>query len=111
MYDDFVEEGAKLLDEARPGWEAEIACDKIAMETCDQCILGQLYGDYECGIQEVIVYRPRPRRRCHSSTFGFTLPTAHQDPDAEMTEVILERFRVLAEAWRAEIKRRLLAGV
>jgi len=34
--------GAELLDEKRPGWAKKIDTDKLRMESCAVCILGQL---------------------------------------------------------------------
>ena len=45
-----VKRGAKLLDKAFPDWEAKIDLDFLNMFSYNQCILGQLYGEYETGM-------------------------------------------------------------
>jgi hypothetical protein len=106
MYEDRVANGAALLDRARPNWAREIAQDELAMATCDQCILGQLYGDYRVGFRMVL--EPLPSRYLFAATdFGFTLPGEEQPDWGRET---LLRFAALAEAWRSEIRRRLDAA-
>jgi hypothetical protein len=106
MYRDRVEKGAALLDGVRPGWAGEIATDRLAMETCNKCVLGQLYGDYQEGWFRVL--EPLPASRLFSAAaHGFTLYGTEQDTGIDPRAVILDRFAVLAEAWRAEVRRRL----
>jgi hypothetical protein len=38
--------GVSFLDQHRPGWENEINLDKLELASTDECILGQLVGDY-----------------------------------------------------------------
>lgn len=45
-----VERGVELLDERLPGWRNVIDQEKLDMGDCKQCILGQLFGDYERGL-------------------------------------------------------------
>jgi hypothetical protein len=45
------ERGAKLLDEKYEGdWREKIDVDELDMDNQDECVLGQLYGDYEDGL-------------------------------------------------------------
>jgi hypothetical protein len=49
------ERGAKLLDEKYEGdWREKIDIDELDMDNQDECILGQMYGDYEDGLEEVV---------------------------------------------------------
>lgn len=48
-----IEEGAKLLDAAMPGWADKIKVDNLVMNISDSCILGQLYGSYKSGVQKL----------------------------------------------------------
>jgi hypothetical protein len=48
------ERGAKLLDEKYEGnWRKKVDVDKLNMDYQDECILGQIYGDYEDGLEEL----------------------------------------------------------
>ena len=104
-----VARGARLLDEKRPGWAREIATDRLAMESCDECILGQLFHDYADGI--FMLKRDFPSTYIfRASHFGFTIPPREQDEAVERVGragAILELFKPLADLWRAEIARRL----
>ena len=44
-----VEAGCMLLDEHYPGWENLIDLKRLKMNTLEDCILGQLFGDYTTG--------------------------------------------------------------
>ncbi len=50
---DTAREGAILLDEEKPGWAERIDLSTLRMESCRFCILGQLYGDYVTGCNEL----------------------------------------------------------
>ena len=41
-----VARGAALLDEKRPGWEAEINLNALDIDDCTTCVIGQLYRDH-----------------------------------------------------------------
>ena len=41
--------GARLLDEQCPKWEKDIDLERLEMDSCRRCILGQLFGDYNNG--------------------------------------------------------------
>ncbi len=45
-----VELGADFLDERLPGWRNEIDPETLALESSCDCVLGQLFGDYERGM-------------------------------------------------------------
>jgi hypothetical protein len=95
-----VRRGAALLDRFRPGWAREIDCDRLAMESCDSCILGQLWGDYMDGFRELV--RPLDSRVLFSAAnHGFALFWREQ-----MSPWTMNRFAALADAWCDEIRRR-----
>lgn len=103
---DRVRRGAELLDARRPGWAGELALDRLAMSSCDRCILGQLYGEYFSGMRELAAPLPCTVR-LSAAEHGFTLPNDEQDPDPEMDLApVWARFRELADAWRSEVKAR-----
>lgn len=41
---DQIKAAAKALDEARPGWYKKVNLTTLKLESCDECILGQVYG-------------------------------------------------------------------
>jgi hypothetical protein len=48
--DERVARGMALLDKRNPGWRTRINLRTLNVETCDNCVLGQVYGDYFLGI-------------------------------------------------------------
>jgi hypothetical protein len=44
-----VERGAALLDERRPGWWDEVDVGRLDFDSCEECVLGQLWGSYGSG--------------------------------------------------------------
>jgi hypothetical protein len=95
---DRVRRGAVLLDRVKPGWWREIATDRLVMNLCDTCILGQLYGGYVGGLW-ILAHPLSADQGVTSAAYGFTLTLAEQfkrfAPEAQWEE--------LAHRWRAEI--------
>jgi len=48
-----VGNGMALLDAKRPGWYKEVDLKTLNIDSCDKCVLGQLYGGYEEGVNKV----------------------------------------------------------
>ena len=69
--EDYVERGAKLLDEERPGWADMIYLEQLQMSDCSACILGQLYGDYSDAVNTIL--------NVPGDEFGFDLPEAPRE--------------------------------
>lgn len=46
-----VTRGIAYLDEHLPGWQDEIDWEALDMNTCEKCIVGQLFGDYDRGMR------------------------------------------------------------
>lgn len=45
-----AENGAALLDEKVPGWAERIYLDELEISSLDDCVLGQLFGEYHNGM-------------------------------------------------------------
>ena len=52
-----VNRGARQLDEIEPGWWARITSNRLAMDSCDRCVMGQLYGGYVEGLRVLLPAR------------------------------------------------------
>jgi Uri superfamily endonuclease len=63
-----VDHGAALLDERLPGWRRVIDPDGLELRHCSECILGQLFGDYDRGLQALGLSED------DASTHGFYRP-------------------------------------
>jgi len=46
-----VRAGAQFLDEQRPGWELKLNVGELDLNSCSQCVIGQLYGEYTMNIE------------------------------------------------------------
>lgn len=81
-YQTEVKRGMELLDKLRPGWRAEIRVEHLALNCCFDCVLGQVFGDYNIGIKRLGL------RSLDGDKYGF-LPL-HNSP---------EEYHYLQSAW------------
>lgn len=82
--------GIELLDRQVPGWRDRIDWDKLDMTNCYKCILGQLFGEYSEGVEEL-----------------GALPGSHYGFDAPPylgSGITSKYFTELAELWRQAAK-------
>lgn len=88
-----VDRGSKLLDKIEPGWADLIDLNDLNMGVCVDCILGQLYGNYQLGIN-VLPEEQLPEY------YGFNIPF----------DLSIERYSyyALGQAWKEEILKRKL---
>lgn len=50
---DRVRAGVALLDEKVPGWDQRINLKVLDLQYCNECVLGQLFGHFAEGLNEV----------------------------------------------------------
>jgi hypothetical protein len=97
--DDAVRRGATLLDKAiGTDWDEAINLDALIGSDRSSCLLGQLYGSFEHGLQLLMpddVHKQAAVRRTIAAEHGFMLGDA-----------MPQGYFALDEAWRAEIARR-----
>lgn len=53
-----VQRGVELLDERLPGWRKRVNADDLSLSSDCDCILGQLFGSYDAGV-ELLDVAPR----------------------------------------------------
>lgn len=51
--DELATAGATYLDENYPDWRDNVSAENLDMSSGSQCILGQFFGDYDRGINEI----------------------------------------------------------
>jgi hypothetical protein len=98
-----VRRGAALLDEERPNWFEEIDLDELKMANCNHCILGQIYGEYDAGIE---VLSGEGIEEIYGPDQGF-------DREYHLISTKTERFQSyesLQAQWTAVINHRLNEG-
>ena len=91
-----VMRGAKLLDEKSPGWHRRINLHALDLNDCQECILGQVYGEYANGLETLFAGDQKYFSRYH---FGFS-STYTGGKDRGM--------RRLTAAWMRLIVKRIL---
>ncbi len=92
---DAVARGMALLDEKVPGWRERIELRDLDMTDCQLCVLGQIFGDYMDGLDEVLPEALIALGRDIEADAGFELLHAGRDATG--------RYAVLADAWREAI--------
>lgn len=80
-----IQRGIALLDAEKPGWQDDIDFTNLDMGDHDNCILGQIYGNYSRGRMALDIFD------IDDSVYGFDLP-----PDSE--DILL--YNALTEAWK-----------
>src|SRR5215212_6502587 len=92
-----VEAGAALLDNENPGWHRKIDCDTLRLQSCYDCMLGQLFGSYGDGILKLNLRSGAP--------FGFALTPRIL---ADAIQPAWKEWSILTRLWLEEIEARLL---
>jgi hypothetical protein len=83
-----VAEGAVLLDWRMPGWRLLMDIDHLDISDQEWCVLGQLFGDYDTGVDALELTGAGVR-------FGFFYtPGEIASPEGQ---------RILRQVWIAEI--------
>src|SRR5690606_23228961 len=67
-----IQDGLKLINQKNPEWFKKIDLDILDMNSVDHCILGQVYGGYEKGKQEIGID--------NGIYYGFAPEYAYRDP-------------------------------
>jgi hypothetical protein len=52
-YPQSISEAAADLDKVIPNWEEKISLESLNMLNCTKCILGQLFGHYDDGMNQL----------------------------------------------------------
>lgn len=96
-----VGHGAALLDAQKPGWALEVLPAYIDLTSQSACVLGQVYGSFAKGMQELrpamvpvdyLLYATQPTQ---TMRYGFCVDRLEDLPlfKAEWGRVIEERLR------------------
>lgn len=88
-----VDLGAALLDEKVPGWRTKVDLDIFELRSTEDCILGQVFGDYGVGTRELGLNREA------QAAHGFDLKVEDYLSDEEYY-----LFSLLEDAWYMELK-------
>ncbi|HEY4520168.1 MAG TPA: hypothetical protein VJH33_04040 [Candidatus Paceibacterota bacterium] len=89
-------QGAALMDRKNPGWFNHIDTGKLSIATTDNCILGQLFGEYSDGCKKLNI--DGEERQMDRIRYGF---------NPSLLAYALFGARYLNRAWKKEIDHRL----
>lgn len=84
--------GAALLDRLVPGWWRRIRLRPLDINDCKECITGQLFGDYDRGLEKLHL------GQLDGPVYGFTSYDTEDGGDYGMW--------ALTQAWKDEIRKR-----
>lgn len=100
--------GALLLDLLQPGWADRIDTESLDLASCQVCVLGQLFGEYEYGAAKVFAMRfegldnVRSEREKAAGDAGFCVAREVSYDDSGPA------YRRLTAAWKREIDKRVV---
>lgn len=97
MFDAEIANGMALLDAHSPGWFTRIDLDKLLLNNCKDCVLGQLFGSYAWGQNALSVGYQSPEGVLPRK-YGFTMPDGPCEDE--------EPWRALTSAWKKAILKR-----
>lgn len=93
-----VASGMYMLDIHVPGWREGIDLGRLNTRSCEDCILGQVYGTYSEGLIQLGVWgETHVPHMIHQSMLGFAIDCDEADLD------------LLIDQWRATAQNRAFA--
>lgn len=96
-----VNAGIALLDREQPGWREKIDLDTLDLASCSVCVLGQVFGDYDDGIDALGV---------SGYDYGFNTMGGMQELTAAWKEalgknnVLVERGDIYKDTYGSAVK-------
>lgn len=93
-------EGAKLLDDKMPGWEKNINLRTLDIGRYDTCMLHQVFGNYDLGLQKLNMKDAQEAR-----PYGFEVVSSVRDGESQL----FAELTGLQAAFTKEINARLAA--
>lgn len=98
-----IRRGARFLDQQVPNWWQRIHLSLLDLGTCQQCILGQLFGKFDKGL-EALAFPLRDMRR--GARFGFN-GEGYRHPISRAVGYDWPTYVILTDLWREEVERRV----
>lgn len=101
MFEEYITRGVAVLDERSPhgeAWVFQVDTDDLDMSDWSQCVLGQLYGGFVNGSNELV----EPWTTVTNS-LGFAIRHGFELPPDTGKTMSLEEYRQLTDEWRTHI--------
>ena len=87
-----VDRGIALLDKHGPkDWRKKIDCDLLNLESCHNCVLGQLFGDYGDGLltlQTRVNYGSHTVIDIYGAAYGFSTVYSYEELTSQWRTVL-----------------------
>jgi hypothetical protein len=84
MYEEQINEGVALLDRIKPGWYHQVELQMLNMNSCFNCVMGQLFGEFTKATEEV-GHHP-PDRWEWAAQYGFALTENEEGDPADSSD-------------------------
>lgn len=97
-----VKRGAYFLDEHYPNWATTIRLDKLKMDQCANCIVGQAIGEYSSSIAAACGVEPYSK-----AAFAWAIDNGFDVPDESMRGQAEECYQELEVLWTEQVKARV----
>lgn len=98
-YSAVIEAGMQVLDAKVPGWECKIDPDVLELNSCQLCVLGQVYGDYLDGKRQLGIEDGTP--------YGFSLNSSKTNEYRFLTRAWLRLLRTRVQSKLTRYTRRI----
>lgn len=108
--------GAAVLDKVEPGWELKIDLAELNLSSGCQCVLGQVYGEYDEGCEVLFEMNPPYSDDVTAvMAHGFVVSSRGSRLNGEGYEFVAQwmnnYYEVLDELWIEQVKERFDRGV
>lgn len=90
MFQKEIAKGVKLLDQSQPDWRDEINLSTLDMGSNCYCVLGQLYGSYSAGADDLAI-------DLDSEDYGFELPLSNDSRPATGYDILTKEWKEAIE--------------
>jgi hypothetical protein len=98
-----VAKGSTLLSRLNPWWFHQVDPDRLDLDSCSHCVLGQLFGEYDRGIQALFRdVEDRDQYADHGPHVEHGFFVENWDTDYEERQSLTE---YLAMVWILRIRR------
>lgn len=97
-----VQRGAAYLDEVDPGWHRRVDVETLELGDGQQCVLGQLHGEFRLGLgrSHLLTLSSAPRTSLSPVAYGFKCVNGVSD------EWQARDYDLLTAAWRSAVRQR-----
>jgi hypothetical protein len=90
---DRVSAGINLLDREVPDWDRRVNVDTLRLSSCERCVLGQLYGTWGDGLDELDLWDGDDEGAADSAALGFSLYEGEAGRYGELTDAWVAAIR------------------